>query len=189
VHGALLGSLLLTGCYNLSALTTVNDMAGADAWNDLAAPASDQGGGNLLANGDFEVGLGSWQWNFSSVTWSGEGHSGAHSAQICPMTDGSLSNFFTDLPASPGVAYDLNAWVRLDPPSGVIAHAVLFVYGAQTSQPSVQANSVADWQPLSVTFAGDPAATSLEIDFLGMSPGGDGGLPCFLVDDVSLTAR
>jgi hypothetical protein len=184
MRGAVAGLVLLGGCYDLSGLGGASDMASPD----LPPPPPDSAG-NLLANGDFESGLAPWMGNFSTVSWSSEGHTGAHSAEICTQ-GATLSNFYADVTLSASTAYRLDAWVKLEAPAVVEATAVLFVYGPMPNlEPNTSAANQSGWQPVTVLFAGDPAANRGEIDYEGRVLDADGGTTCFLLDDVVLSTQ
>jgi hypothetical protein len=163
----------------------------ADA--DRADAPSAVDAGNLLANGDFELGCGGWLAKSASLAEDTEFHSGSRSCRVCGTASGSVFELYQLVTRSiaPGQRYVADAYVRaptgdagtsssltatlrIIDPSG--AAAVLQKSTSNGPTPS------ASWQRISTLIdVNVDGGAKIELAFdTTLSEG------CFLIDDARL---
>jgi hypothetical protein len=180
--------IVLAGC---SSFGSTPDNAVVDAGADTGAAADAEAGttasGNLLKNGDFELGCADWGGNTASLQDDTIAHGGAKSCRACQNGGSSWEVLQATAPVKVGATYVGEAWVRAAPgvpaAQGIEAHIITYddqdrsVDNTSTSGAAL----TADWQHLSVTFTVDkPAARIAFAIDAANAPG------CVIVDDASL---
>jgi hypothetical protein len=172
-------AFLLMGCQGESVTPTQSDASVADAAS-----------GNLLTNGDFELGCAGWFGFESRTEDSNQGRNGGKACMVCgdPTVDGFGIEARVPIDKlTVGKTYVGEVWVRAAPSDASAApdpRAVFYLNDKEMatyieSKESAPVTADSTWKRLSVVITVRPGTTDLELDVLLHERA-----TCILVDDA-----
>jgi GH35 family endo-1,4-beta-xylanase len=185
------GTVTVPNCTLSSLVFYVEGGVGSDLYvDDVAVTATLTGPVNLIPDGTFESGQGSWGgWGEQSVAvTTAAAHSGTHSLLGTAMSNGALSRDISAF-VTPGKKYQAIAWVSVDSVAagseGVNWQTVQNCNGAGDSYPWLNGATVSNGAWVQVSGTVDLSACTTIGKLLLFAGTASGNL---YLDDVTLTA-